>query len=124
MKLHDIRTTKISPIKDNIMLKWLKPKLKSGILVPETVYESGLRRGHFYLAKVLNVGPDVKGIKINEVLLIHEYGTRNVLGGKGFEEDKIYFIKERSCRAIVTDIQSGIPLTQQRLEPELSIAKA
>ena len=68
------------------------------------------------LGKVLKVGPEVREIKKGEAIMIHEYGIKTMLHGRGFEEGEIYFIEEKNCVARVDDLKEEIPLTEQALD--------
>jgi len=116
MKLQEYKKYNIKPLRNLIAFRWLKPKLKSSILIPDKHYSAGLRPGHFYIGKVLEIGPEVIEIKKGDAIMIHEYGIKTMLQGRGFEEDEIYFIEEENCRARVDDLKEEIPLTDQVLD--------
>lgn len=105
MKLSELGSKKLKPIRDLIAFKWLKPETSSGILIPEQFYDLGFRAGHFYLGKVFAIGSKVSGIKPGNTLMIHEYGIKNFPGG--WSEDFIYFIEEKYCKCKITGVKKG-----------------
>jgi len=97
MTIEELGSQKLRPMRDLVAFKWLPPKLKSGILIPETYYDLALRLGRFFIGEVLAVGPKVKSLKAKDKIIIHEYGIKDFRGS--WKEDQIYFIEEANCRA-------------------------
>lgn len=97
---------KIKPLKTILAFVWIKPKLESGILLPETFYDLKLQIGKFYIGKVVAVGPKVIDIKLNDNILVHEYGIKNWKGS--WKENEVYFIEEGNCKAVVKDLKGLI----------------
>lgn len=64
-------STPIKPLADRVVAVREKaaPKTTSGIYLPDNAKEKPV------LAKVVAVGPDVKSLKVNEVIIYKEYST-------------------------------------------------
>lgn len=115
MKLRELKGKKLLPIRDLVAFKWIKPKLKSGIIIPDKYYNLGLQLGKFYIGEVLVVGPKVKKLKPKDKILVAEYGIKDFRGG--WKEDEIYFIEERFINAKISGFASMI----ERLDSEKDI---
>lgn len=105
MKFSKLGKKKLKPLKDLVAFIWIRPKTKSGFLIPDIYYSGGLRPGRFYLARVLAVGPKVKELKKNDIIMVHEYASETL--NQEFREDEIYFIKEKFIRCKVWGIKEG-----------------
>lgn len=115
MKLKEFKKKKLKPLRDLVAFKWLKPKLKSGIIIPDGYYSLGLQLGKFYIGEVLRVGPKVKELKPRNKILIAEYGIKAFKGS--WSEEEIYFIEEKNCKAKITGFTGLI----ERLDSEKDI---
>ena len=111
-ELNLLKTYKIKPIKDLVAFKWItSSKTESGFFLPENYYDlksapgrkDGIRPGHFYLGRVLAVGPKVWNVKVNDLILIHEFGIKNYSGN--WKIDEIYFIEEKFIKAKISDFK-------------------
>lgn len=112
MNLTELKGKKTKPLRDLIAFIWLKPKkLKFGLILPDTIYNTGYRMGRFSIGKVFAVGPKAWQIKKGDRILVHEYG---MIGEKGFKENFIYFIEEKEVFAKVSGAISFI----QRIVPK------
>ena len=100
MKYSQLNGKKLKPLGTKVAFIWLKPK-SSLIEIPETYFNKDNRAGRFYLGKVISVGPEVTQLKIDDILMLQEYG---VIGFPGaYQEDEIYFIEEKDCLVLVTN---------------------
>ena len=84
---------KIQPLADRIVLEQIatEEKTSSGIILPDSAKEKPEQ------AKVIAIGPDVKGIKTGEVVLYTKYGPNEVK-----VDDKEYLIvKEEDVMAVI-----------------------
>lgn len=108
MNIENLKEKQLKPLRDLVALQWLpSKKTRSGILVPDTYYDFGLKLGKMYLCKILAVGPEVTQLKIGDKILIHEYGILSFPGT--WKEGVIYFTEEKSCKAKVTGMKSYLP---------------
>lgn len=101
MKLETLKDKSIRPLRDLIAFKWIKPKLESGIIIPDSIYDLKLRKGRFYVGKILAVGPKTYQLKIGDLIMVHEYGIKDFKGT--WKEDEIYFIEESNCEIKIND---------------------
>ena len=107
MNLEKLGTSKLKPTRDLVAFTWIpQRKTKEGILLPEGMYDLGLRLGQFYIGKVLAAGPKVSGLKSNDKILVHEYGIIDFRGT--WKEGEIYFIEEKNIKGTVTGIRDLI----------------
>lgn len=100
MKLEKLKKVKLHVLDDLVAFKWIKPSLKSKILIPDAHYDLGLQLGKFYIGKVLSVGPKVKTLKFKDNILVAEYGLKDFRGT--WNEEEIYFIEEKFIKAIIS----------------------
>ena len=116
MRLEELKNKSIRPMRDLIAFKWIPPKLKSGILLPQTFYDLKLQFGKFYVGKVLAIGPKVTQLRMDNHFLIHEYGIKDFRGG--WKENEIYFIEERNCNAKISGFEGIIerPISKKEVE--------
>lgn len=122
IKQFDLRRIRedLRPIKDLVAFTWRKPKLKSGLILPDKIYDMNLKSSKYYTGKVIAVGPGVREVKPHDIILIAEYGIKDFRGG--WKEDEIYFIEEKFCLAklegadITTDIKRILPKKLERDE--------
>lgn len=106
MKLEELKKREIKVSGDLVAFIWIKPKLKSGILIPNKYYNLGLQLGKHYLGKVIAIGSKVKQLKLEDTILVAEYGIKDFRGG--WKENEIYFIEEHFIKAIVTGFKGLI----------------
>lgn len=109
---------KITPLKDLVAFTWIKPKSKMGLITPENYYDLGYREGRFYLGRIIATGKNVEFLKTKQIILVHEYGVKNFEGG--WQEDQIYFIEEKNCKAIAENISGGLLEIQRIITKEIA----
>lgn len=85
----------LQPLTDRVVLEQIESeeKTSSGIILPDSAKEKPEQ------AKVVAIGPDVKGIKVGEIVLYTKYGPNEVkVDGKEYlivkEEDVMAVIKK------------------------------
>lgn len=85
----------LQPLTDRVVLEQIESeeKTSSGIILPDSAKEKPEQ------AKVVAIGPDVKGIKTGEIVLYTKYGPNEVkVEGKEYlivkEEDVMAVIKK------------------------------
>jgi len=85
----------LQPLADRIVLEQIESeeKTSSGIILPDSAKEKPEQ------AKVIAIGPDVKGVKVGEVVLYTKYGPNEAkVDGKEYlivkEEDVMAIIKK------------------------------
>jgi len=103
MKLKDLEKVKLHPLGEYLAFKWIKPKLESKFIVPESHWDKDIRVGRFYIGEVLAKGPDVSLIEVNDFILISEYSIKNI--DAEWKEDQIYFVKQIEIPAKVIDFE-------------------
>jgi len=101
MTIDQIKKNKLRPLRDLVAFTWLKPQLKSNILIPDSYYNLGLQEGKFYIGKVIAIGSKVEGVKLRNRILIQEYGIKDFRGT--WKENEIYFIEEPFIKARVDE---------------------
>lgn len=106
MKLSELKRKRLLPLHDFVAFKWLKPKLKSGILIPDSHYGLELQVGKFYIGEVIAIGSKVKEVKLKYRILVAEYGIKDFKGA--WNEDEIYFIEEKFVHAQITGFRGLI----------------
>lgn len=106
MTLKELKGKKLHVLGDLVAFKWIRPRLKSGIIIPESYYDLGLQLGKFYIGEVIVVGPKVKSLEPKNNILIAEYGIKDFRGT--WSEKEIYFIEEKYIKAIVTGFKGLI----------------
>lgn len=116
MKLEKLKNVKLHVQDDLIAFKWIKPRLKSGILIPDRYYDLGLQLGKFYIGEVLLVGPKVKVLKSKDNILVAEYGLKDFRGT--WNEKEIYFIEEKYIKATITGFKGLIERIMTKEEAE------
>ena len=120
---------KIHPVRNIVCFRWIKPGLFSKFAIPDDYFAvrgnfgkmDGIRFGHFYVGKVLSLGHDIKYLKINDFILVHEYSVINYNGE--WKENEIYFIKENSIRLILKDIPKDFNFSIRRIVNEKAISR-
>lgn len=115
MRLTELKNKgkKLKPLRDLVAFVWIKPTYIGKILIPDTFHTlgpqsgltAGLRLGRFLFGKVMTVGPKVKCLKTNDVILIHEYGPINYEGT--WEEDVVFFMPLKDIKAKVLDFKDS-----------------
>jgi len=60
--------TNVVPLRDSIIAEIVIPASKSGILLSDTVKENASKH-----LKAVKFGPDVKGIKLNDELIVNSF---------------------------------------------------
>jgi chaperonin GroES len=71
-----------------------KEETKNGIYIPKEV--EGVSDGSLF-GKVVNVGPDVKTVKVGDTVMYQEYGFDEI----EFEKKKYVLVREEALLAIV-----------------------
>ena len=117
MKLEDLKDHKIKPLRDLVALEWLPSRqTKTGILIPDSYYDFGLKLGKLFLCRVLAKGPKAREVKVGDRILIHEYGIIDFPGG--WKEGEIYFTEEKNCKAKVTGLKTYLPSVPLKIKEE------
>lgn len=125
MKLKKLKSYQLKPRRDLIAFRWIKPFLKSGLVLPENYFdieshvdrENSLRVGRFYIGKVIACGSEIEELKLNDLILVHEYSIKNYEGA--WKDDEIYFLEKKDCKCIITKmpkkgyIDFRMPLSEQ-----------
>lgn len=122
MKLTELKNKgkKLRPLRDLVAFVWIKPIYKGKILIPDTFHDlgpqsgltAGLRLGRFLFGKVIVVGPEVKCLKTNDVIIVHEYGVNNYEGT--WKEDIIFFMPLKDIKAKVLDFKKSEAIISDR----------
>ncbi|MDQ5943296.1 MAG: chaperonin GroES [Patescibacteria group bacterium] len=83
----------LQPLADRIVLEQIESeeKTSSGIILPDSAKEKPEQ------AKVIAIGPDVKGIKVGEVVLYTKYGPNEVK----VDGNEYLIVKEEDVMAII-----------------------
>jgi chaperonin GroES len=83
----------LQPLADRIVLeqKESEEKTSSGIILPDSAKEKPEQ------AKVIAIGPDVKGVKVGEVVLYTKYGPNEVK----VDGNEYLIVKEEDVMAII-----------------------
>ena len=109
MNTKQLKKNKLRVLKDFVAFTWVKHKLKSQIIIPDSHYAKGLEVGKFYVGKVLAIGPKVWQVKCKDKILIQEYGIKDYRGE--WKEEEIYFIEDNYIKAIVNNVNDYIERT-------------
>jgi len=118
MKYSDLGNQKLKPMKDLVALKWIpRKKMESGIFLPDTYFDFGLKLGQMYVCKVMAVGPKVKQVKPGDQVLLHEYSLKTFPGT--WQEDTIYFTEEANLKAKVSGIKGLITRVSSKKEEKV-----
>ena len=83
----------LQPLADRIVLEQIESveKTSSGIILPDSAKEKPEQ------AKVIAIGPDVKGVKVGEVELYTKYGPNEVK----VDGNEYLIVKEEDVMAII-----------------------
>jgi len=114
MTIEDLKDKKLRPRGDLVAFKWIRPRLKSGIIIPESYYDLGLQLGKFYIGEIIAIGSKVKTLKPKTNILIAEYGIKDFRGT--WNEKEIYFIEEKFIKAIISGYKGLIERTMTKEE--------
>jgi hypothetical protein len=110
MTFTELKSFRIKPSRGLVAFRWIPPFLKSGLILPENYSdmeshidrENSLRVGRFYIGEVFACGEDIKELKVNDKILVHEYSIRNYKGG--WDKDEVYFLEEIDCKCKVDKV--------------------
>jgi len=85
---------KIKPLRDNVVVKpvSIEEKTKTGIILPDTAEKQKPEQG-----KVISVGPKVKGIKRNDLVLFTQYAPNEIK----VDNKELLVIKEEDILAVI-----------------------
>ena len=121
MKIDDIKGKKFRLLKDIVAVTYRKPKLKSGIILPDSITKTRVDAGRFYAVKVYDIGPKVRDLKKNDWVMVHEYSPLNLKGD--IQENKLYFIEEKSIVAKLENWEEKESMVERKVN-EAHLAEA
>ena len=110
MLIKDIKKNLFEPQSSLVAFQFIKQKdTECGILLPSDLHDINLRIGKTFLGKVIAVGPDTKSIKVDDIVLYHEYEPLNFEGTPNNEI--VYFIKEDFIKGTLEGVDDPSKIT-------------
>lgn len=85
--------SRIKTLHDYVLVKEYEKKKSSLIVLPETKETPEV-------GTVVGIGPDVKGIKVGNVVVFKKWASQEVT----IEEERLFFLKAEDVYAVITHI--------------------
>jgi len=83
-------------LEDIIAFKWIRPEDNNKLVMSDEFYKTNLRPAKLYQGEAVNIGSNVKQIKVGDRFFVEEYSIENFNGD--WKEDQLYFIKESEIK--------------------------